>query len=285
MEKTSIEEDLKKVEALLDKYDAPAEKGNIKECQNLAIEALRLLDISREKFGDDRRIWTMIGDIYNYYYPLDDFAENSRKSIQAYHKALGDDVCLLKKLSKSYGWLGFEFGRRRIKNEPLMKAISLSQIYLEIVPDDHEEWTNLGFHFLSKDELKEAEKCYKRALEIDSNFIRAVTKLATTYRQDRDYEKAFQILRRSAELQPESNRPWREMAGIEFEIATGLTHNLSSYKSKNLEAAIKMMEKAAKLTPNSWSLRQDLALYYWLRGDIEKAIENRRMMEELKRIN
>ena len=64
MEKILIKEDLKKVDLLLEKYDALAETGNVKECQNLAIEALSLLDISREKFGDDRRIWTTIGDIY-----------------------------------------------------------------------------------------------------------------------------------------------------------------------------------------------------------------------------
>jgi len=166
-----LEEDLKKVKVLLDKYDALAEKGNIKECQNLAMEALSLLDISREKFGDDRRIWATIGNIYNYYYPLDDLAENSRKAIQAYLKSLGDDICLLKKLSKSYAALGHEL-RSRTKNEPLMRAISLSQIYLEIIPDDPEEWANLGSHFRSKDELKEAEKCYQRALEIDPNLSR-----------------------------------------------------------------------------------------------------------------
>lgn len=285
MDKTLIEEDLKKVEVLLEKYDAPAEKGNIKECQKLAMEALSLLDISREKFGDDRRIWTMIGDIYNYYYPLDDFSKNSRKVIQAYHKALGDDVCLLKKLSKAYAWLGHEYGSRRTKNELLMKAISLSQIYLEIIPGDHEEWANLGSHFNSKDDLKEAEKCYQRALEIDPNLSRALTMLAHIYLHDRDYEKALQMLRRDAELRPESHHPWMRMARIQFEIATGVTYSLRSYKNKNLEEAIKLTEKAAKLTPSSWGIRQDLALYYWLRGDLEKAVENQRMVEEIKRTN
>ena len=45
------------------------------------------------------------------------------------------------------------------------------------------------------------------------------------------------------------------------------------------------MEKAAKIKPSSWGIRRDLALYYWLRGDLEKAVENQRMMKELKRIN
>ena len=284
MEKILLEEDLKKVKVLLNKYEVLAEKGNIEEVQNLAKEALTLLDISREKFGDDRRIWATIGDIYNYYNPLDDFAENSRKATQAYHKALGDDVCLLKKLSNSYAWLGHELGIRT-KNEPLMKAISLSQIYLEIIPGDHEEWANLGSHFSFKDELKEAKKCYQRALEIDPMSYRALTMLATIYRQDCDYEKALQMLRMAAESEPESHHPWRRMAGIQFEIATGVDHSLSAYKPKNLEEAIKLMEKAAKLTPSSWGIRQDLALYYWLRGDLEKAVENQRMSEELKRTN
>ena len=74
-------------------------------------------------------------------------------------------------------------------------------------------------------------------------------------------------------------------AEIQFEIATGVDHSLSAYKPKNLEEAIKLMEKAAKLTPSSWGVRQDLALYYWLRGDLEKAVENQRMSEELKRTN
>ena len=148
-----------------------------------------------------------------------------------------------------------------------------------------QEWVNLGFHHLSKDELKEAERCYQRALEIDPNFIRALTMLATTYRRGRNYEKALQMLRRRAELETESHHPWMSMANIQFEIATGVVHNMSSYKSKNLEEAIKLMEKAATLMPNSWGIRQYLALYYWIKGDIEKAVENRRMMEELKRTN
>jgi len=109
--------------------------------------------------------------------------------------------------------------------------------------------------------------------------------LARIYRQDRDYEKAFQMLRRDAELRPESHHPWMRMANIQFEIATGVAHKLIAYKPQNLEEAIKLMEKAAKLTPSSWGIRQDLALYYWLRGDLEKAVENQRMVEELKRKN
>lgn len=166
----------------------------------------------------------------------------------------------------------------------LQRAISLSQIYLEIFPDDHVEWTSLGFHHRQKDDLKEAEKIYKKALEIDPNYSRAITGLAFLYRQTREYEKALNLLRRDMVVRPDSPHPWVRMASIQFEMATGVGHKLVA-KTKNLEEAIKLMEKAAKFRPSSWGIRQDLALYYWLKGDLEKAIENQQMMEELKRID
>jgi len=105
--------------------------------------------------------------------------------------------------------------------------------------------------------------------------------LAHIYRKQLNYEKALQMLKRDAELRPESHHPWRSMAEIQFELATCGTHHV--YKPQNLDEAINLMVEAVRRAPDSWSLRQKLALYYWLKGNLEKAVENRRKAEELKK--
>jgi len=141
-----LEDDLKKVKGLLNKCEALTEEGKIKEAQNVAGEALRLLESCKETYGDDRKIWTFMGDTYNYYYPLEDFAENKRKAVEAYIKALGDDVSLLQRLSEAYSGFAQELGPRK-RNNHLMMAIGLSGIYLEVFRYDHEEFANLGSYY------------------------------------------------------------------------------------------------------------------------------------------
>ena len=70
--------------------------------------------------------------------------------------------------------------------------------------------------------------------------------LANIYRQDCNYEKAFQMLRRDAELRTESHHPWMSMAKIQFEIATGLAQSLIVYKPKNLEEPLSLWKKQRK---------------------------------------
>lgn len=54
---------------------------------------------------------------------------------------------------------------------------------------------NLGVAYLETDNVKEAEKCFIECIELDTSFTKSYINLAYIYYKNKDYKKAYQIIK------------------------------------------------------------------------------------------
>ena len=62
---------------------------------------------------------------------------------------------------------------------------------LELCPNDHLSYNNLGLIKKRKNEIEEAIACFKKALEIKPNMDMAFYNLGIIYKDKEDYEEAI----------------------------------------------------------------------------------------------
>jgi eukaryotic-like serine/threonine-protein kinase len=69
-------------------------------------------------------------------------------------------------------------------------------------PDDANGWTYLGWMFLGKDSLRQAQTTFQKAREINPHFTLILYNLGHTYRLQGNYREAIQSLQRILEISP-----------------------------------------------------------------------------------
>jgi tetratricopeptide (TPR) repeat protein len=81
-------------------------------------------------------------------------------------------------------------------------AVDHFVVLLQRQPDNSEGWFNLGFIHESRDDLANAERCFRRAIELNPKIDRAWYGLGLTLIRARRLEEAIEALKRNTELQP-----------------------------------------------------------------------------------
>jgi len=69
-------------------------------------------------------------------------------------------------------------------------------------PNDPKSWFDKGFFHFKKGEFEESIENYKKALELNSNYIEPYFGLAEAYVAAKDYQKAIDVMIRLSELDP-----------------------------------------------------------------------------------
>jgi Tfp pilus assembly protein PilF len=159
----------------------------------------------------------------------------------------------------------------------------------------------LGDYYLQKNDINNAIKHYKMALQKDSLLIPVYSNLATSYSMLKDYANSNATLDQWLLLEPKSGRPHflkallnfetgaEALAVEELELAIALDpsdtrsmYNLATYyyqDNKNLALAERYAKKALKIVPNNQDYKYLLALVYQNLGQVEKS---QRLMTELQ---
>lgn len=272
-----FKEEADKAHRLLEEADKYLEQSKIEEAEHQVLQALALLEGLALKNGDNTAIWECMGDIYFRYMPSDP-SESSRKAVQVYLKAIDPHLDLVLKLANAYSNLDSDANRDR--QIFIDTAIGLGNLYVDVRPYDYMAWSDLGSFFRVNGRFEEAEKCYRRSLEINPSFVRAITLLSSIYKEKHDYTNALEMLRKRIDLEPEVHHGWMNMARVYFEMAMG--PRMAAYKQEYLDKAIECMKEALEKAPSSWGMWQDLANYYWIKGDLEAAVDCRKRSEQLR---
>jgi cytochrome c-type biogenesis protein CcmH/NrfG len=84
------------------------------------------------------------------------------------------------------------------------RAASLFQEILKLDSGDYQSWTELGTVYLSQENTVEAERAYKRAIEIQPGYLLALIDLGKLRLALRNYEGAIEILNRALTVKPDS---------------------------------------------------------------------------------
>ncbi len=159
----------------------------------------------------------------------------------------------------------------------------------------------IGDYYLQKNDINNAIKHYKMALQKDSLLIPVYSNLATAYSIVKEYSNAHQILDEWLLLEPKLGRPHFLKALLNFETGddvfavselqlaisldpsdTKSMYNLATYyyqENKNLPLAERYATKALRIEPNNQNYKYLLALIYENLGQLEKS---QGLMKELQ---
>ncbi|MGH9929161.1 MAG: tetratricopeptide repeat protein [Pyrinomonadaceae bacterium] len=172
--------------------------------------------------------------------------------------------------------------------EELSKAASLDRTLAEAC-------TLLGVAYEGKGLHDQAMKSFESAVEAENNNPQHLNNLGYALYTNGDYEGATKYLKRAVKLAPEDARIWNNLGlaqceGRKFDDAfKSFTHAVGEYKSRltiaarlqrdgNLKEALKHLEKARALNPNSPDVLARLVMLYGLSDKNEKADVARRYL-------
>jgi len=125
-----------------------------------------------------------------------------------------------------------------------------------------EEYNDLGVTYENREQYKLAVDSYKRAIEVNENYLVAWINLGNVYSKMNEYEKAEEAYQHALNLD---------------ESAFGAKNNLASIyikEGENLETALILVEECANTSSEYQSYCLDtLGMVYYYSGDIDKSIE------------
>jgi tetratricopeptide (TPR) repeat protein len=125
---------------------------------------------------------------------------------------------------------------------------------LEIKPDEHEAWYNLGNAFRHLKKYEEAISAYKKALEIKPDKHEAWNNLGNAYGDLKKYEEAISAYKKVLEIKPDEHKAWYNL-GNAFR------------RLQKFEDAIGAYKKALEIKPDKHEAWYNLGNAY---GDLQK---------------
>ncbi len=182
------------------------------------------------------------GDAYAYQGMRQYSVGNYLQAIENYYKALDrklkiyDDYEIYAKIGYCY-WQLYLFD----------KSIDAYKKSIEINPNYHKSWSELGVFHRKNGNFKEAVRCYEEAIRINPDYPDIHTNLGANYIYLNEPEKAVETLKRAIELDPSFYASYSNMALAlamlgkydEAEKTAKRAVTLGSKKGKELQAIIR----------------------------------------------
>jgi tetratricopeptide (TPR) repeat protein/DNA-binding winged helix-turn-helix (wHTH) protein len=150
----------------------------------------------------------------------------------------------------------------------------------------------LGDLFLVTGKTAEAEATFRRALEIDDRYVRAIKGLASVYRKEQRFDKAEELLNKAIELQPGNWNSINDLGGLLFNLGrfADAAHayrrvvyldpdnyvalgNLGSVQmmAGDFKGALESFEKSMRIESNE-AFDSNLAILHYYLGEFEQAV-------------
>jgi pentatricopeptide repeat protein len=139
----------------------------------------------------------------------------------------------------------------------LITNLSLVELGL---PPPIEAHVSLGSVYMGKEMYPQAAAEFRRALEIDPQYVRAISGLARVYDRTDSLEKAIELWERAMAISPDM---------MELHFHAGFSY----YAAGRLDQAIAAWQEAARLQPEFAQPHFQLGIAYEDRGDTERAVE------------
>ena len=118
---------------------------------------------------------------------------------------------------------------------------------------------NLGNAYLKRDRLDDAAKSYKKALTIDSDYVKSLVGLGHVLREKGDITEAISVHERAIKMAPKNGSSYNHL-GADY------------IKLGQIDSAFVALKKAVALTPYDYRAFSNLGLAYARTGNVLKAI-------------
>lgn len=140
----------------------------------------------------------------------------------------------------------------------LLDAISALQKAKEIDNGDREVHLLLGDAYLAQNQGGEAVSSYERAASADSKWALPLYKIAKVFQRSKNKEVVMDYLTRAVTVDPEFAPAWKDLAE-------------AYYLDKQAKKAVEALEKFLAISENPKDAKFQLAFFYFMAKDYEKA--------------
>lgn len=149
-------------------------------------------------------------------------------------------------------------GKYYLLNNDLKKSMRYFEIAEKADPSAAPPYFYQGLICKRTGNINGAESNYKKTLACESNYINALTELASIYKDKKDYQKLIACLTRASEIAPAS-----------FNLSLSL--GIASVEKNDTESAEKHFKEASRLGRNNTEKIQELLDAYIDAGMIDQA--------------
>ncbi|TKZ36112.1 tetratricopeptide repeat protein [Brachyspira catarrhinii] len=275
-EDMEIEENNKKVEALIDLSLSYMNNFNYKASIEVLLKAIKIKP-------NDCTIWYDLATSYK-------FDKQYDKAIDSYLKASelnSDDFEIAEIL--------FDLGNTYIEIKRYQEAINTLLKSIELNPNNESTWSILGHAYNDSGQYKKAIDSFLKSIEIDPNDYITWLMLGTSYYNDGQYSEAINSLLKSIELNPNNETTWSRLGhayndseqykkaidsflkAIEINPENSDTWKMlgvSYYNDGQYNEAINALLKSLKLNSDNWATLSVLGNSYYKNGQYEEAIDS-----------
>lgn len=149
-------------------------------------------------------------------------------------------------------------GKYYLLNNEFQKSLQSFEIAEKVKPGVAPPYFYKGLIYDKTGDIDKAESNYRKALAVESNFINALTGLASIYRTKKNYPKLIACLKRAAEIAPAS-----------FNLSLNL--GIACAETNDPEGAESYFKDAARLARNNIEKLKELMEAYLDAGMIDQA--------------
>ena len=149
-------------------------------------------------------------------------------------------------------------GKYYLLNKELKKSMQSFELAEKADPGAAPTYFYKGLIFTKAGKLDKAESNYKKALALESNYINALTELASIYKEKKDYQKLIACLTKASEIAPAS-------------FSLSLSLGIASVETNDSESAETHFKEAFRLARNDKEKHQKLLGAYIDAGMIDEA--------------
>jgi Flp pilus assembly protein TadD len=136
-------------------------------------------------------------------------------------------------------------------------ALTEARKFVQEYPRSHQGWNLLGWIYLKKDDLRNAEESFDKALSIDPKWDNAHVGKGAMYRKLGDNAKARESYLKAISLAPDNAEAYASLLVIEL-------------LERNNKTAVTYGEKAWALRKDSGQIAANLSVAYHYVGDYSK---------------
>jgi serine/threonine-protein kinase len=146
-------------------------------------------------------------------------------------------------------------------------ALTQWQQVVSLTPDSFWGYNNLGGAYLGLERSADARQMFERSLKIEPNYG-AYSNLGSIYFSEGRYGEAASMFEKALEKDPRDYKVWGNLASTYYWMPEKKQQASSIFRR-----AAGMAETQRKINPRSSALLSNLALYYAMMGDRNKALD------------